>query len=42
MPKLLRELPNVEWVFGKGETKLPVHLLREIGEEVTPRSSASP
>ena len=41
-PELLRELPNVEWVFGNGEAKLPVHFLKELGEEVTPEELGIP
>ncbi|MHC4261967.1 MAG: tRNA (N(6)-L-threonylcarbamoyladenosine(37)-C(2))-methylthiotransferase MtaB [Planctomycetota bacterium] len=41
-PDLLRELPNVEWVLGNGDAKLPVHFLRELGEELSPEELGIP
>ena len=41
-PEILRELPNVEWVFGNGEAKMPINFLRQIGEEVTPEELGIP
>lgn len=41
-PELLRELPNVEWVFGNGEAKTPLGFLRELGEELSPEELGIP
>ncbi|MEO0652221.1 MAG: tRNA (N(6)-L-threonylcarbamoyladenosine(37)-C(2))-methylthiotransferase MtaB [Planctomycetota bacterium] len=41
-PAILRELPNVEWVLGNGEAKLPRHFLRELGEELSPEELGIP
>jgi len=41
-PELLRELPNVEWVFGNGEAKTPLGFLRELGEELDPEELGIP
>ena len=41
-PEILRELPNVEWVFGNGEAKRPVNFLRQLGEELDPEELGIP
>jgi len=41
-PEILRELPGVEWVFGNGEAKRPVHFLRQLGHELDPEELGIP
>jgi len=41
-PEILRELPNVEWVFGNGEAKRPANFLRELGCELDPEELGIP
>jgi threonylcarbamoyladenosine tRNA methylthiotransferase MtaB len=40
--ELLRELPNVEWVFGNGEAKRPASFLRQLGFELDPEELGIP
>ncbi|HED66200.1 MAG TPA: MiaB/RimO family radical SAM methylthiotransferase [Planctomycetes bacterium] len=39
---VLRTLPNVEWVLGNGDAKLPVHFLRQLGHELDPEELGIP
>ena len=41
-PEVLRELPGVDWVLGKGEAKRPVNFLRELGHDIDPEELEIP
>ena len=41
-PKILAELPGVEWVLGNGEAKRPIQFLRELGHEIDPEELGIP
>lgn len=41
-PQILRELPNVEWVFGNGDAKRPASFLRQLGHDVDPEELGIP